>query len=50
MADRVGIINNGGLVAIGTVEELKRQASETGTLENVFLALVGVSERAAPAS
>jgi ABC-2 type transport system ATP-binding protein len=49
MADRVGIINNGRLVAIGTVDELKRQASETGTLENVFLALVGESERAAPA-
>ena len=41
MADRVGIINHGKLIALGTVDELKRKAAESGSLENVFLTLVG---------
>jgi len=38
MADRIGIIHQGKLVAVGTREELRRFSGETG-LEDVFLAL-----------
>jgi ABC-2 type transport system ATP-binding protein len=41
MADRVGIIHRGRLIALGTVEELRQQSKETGQLESVFLALIG---------
>src|SRR5262249_20643684 len=41
MADRVGVMAQGRLVAEGTVEELRRQAgAERATLEDSFLALV----------
>ncbi len=40
MADRIGIIHHGRLVALGTVDELRRQSSESGALEKVFLAIV----------
>lgn len=46
MADRVGIINQGKLVALGTVEELRRQSSESGALEKVFLAIVDAQPEA----
>jgi ABC-2 type transport system ATP-binding protein len=39
MADRIGIMFHGRLVAIGTAEELRRQAGSKGALEDVFLAL-----------
>ncbi len=39
LADRVGIINHGKLVALGTVEELTRQLKRNGRLEDVFLHL-----------
>jgi len=41
MADRVGIMHQGRLVAVGTAGELRRQASAgaNGTLEQVFLSL-----------
>jgi len=38
MADRIGIIHQGKLVAVGTREELRRSSGESG-LEDVFLAL-----------
>ncbi|MGA1840087.1 MAG: ABC transporter ATP-binding protein [bacterium] len=37
MADRVGIINKGKLISLGTVEEIKNAEQKTGGLEDVFL-------------
>jgi ABC-2 type transport system ATP-binding protein len=46
MADRIGVIANGRLIAQGTLDELRRQAGKGGTsLEDTFLALVGESDR-----
>jgi len=39
IADRIGIINKGRLISLGTVEEIKKTTTETGRLEDVFLRL-----------
>jgi ABC-2 type transport system ATP-binding protein len=39
MADRIGIIHQGRLIAVGTREELRRQSGASGPLEQTFLAL-----------
>ncbi len=39
MADRIGIIHQGKLVAVGTHEELRRQSGQDGALEKSFLSL-----------
>ncbi len=39
MADRIGIIHRGRLVAVGTRDELRRQSGASGPLEEVFLTL-----------
>ncbi len=39
LADRVGIIHQGRLVAMGTATELRRQSGTEGALEKAFLAL-----------
>jgi len=39
MADRIGIINGGKLIAVGTRDELRKQSGTSGALEDVFLAL-----------
>jgi ABC-2 type transport system ATP-binding protein len=39
MADRIGIMHQGRLIAVGTREELRRKSGESGPLEDVFLAL-----------
>src|SRR5438445_11739114 len=39
MADRIGIIHQGRLVALGTREDLRRQSGQDGALEQTFLAL-----------
>jgi ABC-2 type transport system ATP-binding protein len=48
MCDRIGIINKGELVAIGTMDELRHlgQSGET-SLEDIFLGLTGAAEEAA---
>ena len=47
MCDRIGIINKGGLVAVGTMEELRSlgKAGEV-SLEDIFLGLTGGAEEA----
>jgi ABC-2 type transport system ATP-binding protein len=48
MADRIGVIARGRLIAEGTLEELGRQAGNgASTLEDTFLALVGEPAAAA---
>ncbi len=39
LADRIGIINKGKLIAVGTVEEIRRQSKTSGSLESVFIEL-----------
>src|SRR5260370_25583038 len=51
VADRIGIIHQGRLIAAGTREGLRRQSGASGPLEDVFLALTAqeadlVAERA----
>lgn len=40
LAERIGIISNGKLVAEGSLEDLRANSGETGDLEKVFLSLV----------
>lgn len=47
MADRIGIMHQGRMLAVGTREELRRLAGDAGPLEDIFLALTGSA--AAPA-
>ena len=42
LCDRIGIINQGRLIAVGTVDEILAQAGKE-TLEDAFIALTGVS-------
>ena len=46
LADRIGIMHQGRLVAVGTAAELRRQSGAVGPLESAFLALTAdVSEK-----
>lgn len=47
LADRIGIIHQGRLIALGTVDELREMSVEKGALESVFLSLVDAEEQAA---
>jgi ABC-2 type transport system ATP-binding protein len=44
MADRIGIINGGKLIAVGTREELHKQSGATGALEEIFLSLTATAK------
>ena len=46
LADRIGIIHQGKLIALGTVEELRASSTDKGALESVFLSLVDAEETA----
>ena len=46
MADRIGIINHGRLIALGTVAELRQQnLAAGGALEKIFLSLVDAEDK-----
>jgi ABC-2 type transport system ATP-binding protein len=47
MADRIGIIHQGQLIALGTRDELRQQSGAAGPLEDVFLALTSQRNGAA---
>jgi len=44
LADRIGIIHRGELIAVGTLQQLKTQARREHSLEDVFLQLTEVSD------
>ncbi len=44
LADRIGIISRGRLIATGTLERLKQESSIQGNLEDVFLSLTNTGE------
>jgi ABC-2 type transport system ATP-binding protein len=46
IADRIGIINAGRFIAVGTREELRRQSGRSGALEEIFLTLTAASTAA----
>jgi ABC-2 type transport system ATP-binding protein len=50
MADRVGIIHQGRIVALGTPEELRKQSGAEGPLETTYLALTAEGVNAGPAT
>jgi len=39
VADRIGIIHHGRLIAVGTLQELRTQAARSDSLEDIFLSL-----------
>jgi len=41
MCNRIGIINAGGMIAEGTMDELRNQAKGQSSLEEIFLSLTG---------
>jgi ABC-2 type transport system ATP-binding protein len=43
LADQIGIMHQGRLVAVGTPDELRRLASSSATLEQVFLSLTSAT-------
>jgi len=48
MADRIGVISKGRLIAQGTLDELRQRMGDSGrSLEDIFLELVGDGEAAA---
>ena len=46
MCDRIGIINQGQLIAVGTMEELREMVAGETSLEDIFLGLTGGAEYA----
>ena len=44
LADRIGIIHRGDLLAVGTLEELRAQAQREHSLEDIFLRLTEVED------
>jgi ABC-2 type transport system ATP-binding protein len=46
MCDRIGILNEGRLIAIGTMDELRAMSAGEASLENIFLSLTGGAEYA----
>jgi ABC-2 type transport system ATP-binding protein len=44
MCDRIGIINKGKLIAVGTMDELRNMGQGETSLEDIFLSLTGGAE------
>ena len=44
MAERIGIIHGGKLIAVGTREELRKQSGASGALEEIFLSLTAAGK------
>jgi ABC-2 type transport system ATP-binding protein len=41
LSDRIGLINHGELIFLGTMEEMRRTTQKDGNLEELFLELTG---------
>jgi len=50
LADRIGIIHGGHLIAIGSAEALRQLSGQPGPLENAFLALTRQNGNSAPSA
>ena len=48
MADRIGIIHQGRLIAAGSPDQLRQQSGAAGPLEDVFLALTAAESSSSP--
>ncbi|MFP4029507.1 MAG: ABC transporter ATP-binding protein [Candidatus Brocadiia bacterium] len=48
VADRVGIINNGRIIALGSLDDIRRKARTDGKLEQAFLRLTEETTSSAP--
>jgi len=48
VADRIGIIHHGKLIAAGTLDELRQHAAQNASLEDIFLDLTTDKEDASP--
>jgi ABC-2 type transport system ATP-binding protein len=48
LADRIGILNHGRLIAAGTMSELREASGEVGALEDAFLALTSEAQEQQP--
>ena len=47
LADRVGILNHGKLIAVGSIDELRKASGQGGPLEDAFLTLTREAQQAA---
>ncbi|HUJ10625.1 MAG TPA: ABC transporter ATP-binding protein [Verrucomicrobiae bacterium] len=45
LADQIGILNHGKLIAIGNIDELRQMSGQVGALEDAFLALTREEQR-----
>jgi ABC-2 type transport system ATP-binding protein len=45
LADRIGILHRGKLVAVGTMDELRQASGKVGVLEDAFLALTSEAQQ-----
>lgn len=50
LADRIGVVNHGRLISLGSLEALRKQADHHGNLEDVFLKLTAEESEAAAIS
>jgi ABC-2 type transport system ATP-binding protein len=49
LADRVGILNHGKLIAVGSIDELRKASGQGGALEDAFLMLTREAQQTATA-
>lgn len=50
LADQVGILNHGKLIAVGTIDELRAASGQLGALEDAFLSLTKEEQEIVPTS